>query len=201
MSRAVFLDRDGVINRKAPEGAYITRLEDLHILPGAAEAINSLHRAGFTVIVVTNQRCVARGLMATSELDLLHQEMCRRLAVLGALIDGIYYCPHDTMPVCACRKPAPGMLFIAAGEHGIDLSKSWMIGDSDSDIEAGRSAGCRTAKLGTANSDGSGQAELYARSLFDAVRQILTRDDYAVEVRSTVNSMIPARHRSKQPGR
>ena len=146
MNKAAFLDRDGVINRKPPEGQYVTTLEDFQFLPEVAEAIVSLNRAGFKVIVVSNQRCVAKGLITTYDLDLMHQWMCRKLAVSGAVIDYIYYCPHEKQPPCSCRKPAAGMLLTAARDHEIDLAASWMIGDSDSDVEAGRSAGCKTAR-------------------------------------------------------
>src|SRR5271168_5223876 len=119
MTRAVFLDRDGVINRKPPEGDYVTRWEDFHILPGVAEGIVHLKQAGFRVIVVTNQRCVAKGLLSVAELEKMHQQMSDLLAQSGAAIDGIYYCPHEMEPRCDCRKPAPGMLLDAASDHGI----------------------------------------------------------------------------------
>ena len=148
MNKAAFLDRDGVINRKAPtEDEYITRWEEMHIIPGVVEAIALLNRAGFRVIVVSNQRCVAKGLVTTGQLDAMHQQMCRELGAVGAKIDGVYYCPHEEQPPCSCRKPEPGMLFTAADEHEVDLTSSWMIGDSEKDVEAGRSAGCRTAEF------------------------------------------------------
>lgn len=147
MNSAVFLDRDGVINRKAIEGEYITSWQEMELLPGVAESIASLNRAGFCVIVVTNQRCVARGLISEADLQAMHQQMRDVLARDGAGIDAIYYCPHDLEPQCECRKPAPGLLLEAAKSHGVDLASSWMIGDSDSDIEAGKSAGCRTIRL------------------------------------------------------
>jgi D-glycero-D-manno-heptose 1,7-bisphosphate phosphatase len=173
VNRAVFLDRDGVINRKAPEGRYITCLEEWVFLPEVAPAIASLNHAGFSVIVVSNQRCVAKGLVSAHELDLMHQWMCRTLAASGAIVDHVYYCPHEKQPPCSCRKPAPGMLFTAAQEHQIDLAASWMIGDSDSDVEAGRNAGCKTARLLEQDEVESGKADLYAGSLLDAVQQIL----------------------------
>ena len=147
MTKGVFLDRDGVINRKPPEGDYVTRWEDFQILPGVTEGIAQLNRAGFRVIVVTNQRCIAKGLITVAELELMHERMLHLLAQAGATISAIYYCPHETEPVCQCRKPAPGMLLEAAREHGIDLGASWMIGDSESDIKAGKNAGCKTARL------------------------------------------------------
>ena len=109
-TRAAFLDRDGVINQKAPEGAYITRWEDVKFLPGMAEAIVQLKDAGFQVIVISNQRCVAKGLISVQELEALHERMREWLRQHGALIDAIYYCPHEKAPACNCRKPEPGML-------------------------------------------------------------------------------------------
>jgi D-glycero-D-manno-heptose 1,7-bisphosphate phosphatase len=178
MNKAAFLDRDGVINRKArTEDEYITRWEEMHIIPGVVEGIALLNRAGFRVIVVSNQRCVAKGLVTTSELDAMHQRMCRELGALGANIDGVYYCPHEEQPPCSCRKPEPGMLFAAADEHQVDLTSSWMIGDSEKDVEAGRSAGCRTARILRPGASANGKADLLARSLLEAVRQILRLEE------------------------
>ena len=173
MKRAAFLDRDGVINRKPPEGQYVTRWEEMQFLPGAAEAVALLGGAGFRVIVVTNQRCVAKGLLTVPELELIHQRMCDQLAASGAVIDEIYYCPHEEEPPCSCRKPAPGMILTAARAHQIDLPASWMIGDSDRDVEAGRRAGCRTARILKSDQVASGVADVSARSLLNAVEKIL----------------------------
>jgi D-glycero-D-manno-heptose 1,7-bisphosphate phosphatase len=173
MKRAAFLDRDGVINRKPPEGQYVTRWEEMQFLPGVAEAIALLIGAGFCVIVVSNQRCVAKGLLTVRELDLIHLRMCQELATAGAEITEVYYCPHDTQPPCGCRKPAPGMLLAAAHAHEIDLTASWMIGDSDIDMEAGRIAGCRTARILKSDQVASGVADAFAQSLLNAVHQIL----------------------------
>lgn len=176
MNRAVFLDRDGVINRKAPEGQYITRWGQFQFLPGSAEAIASLNAAGFYVIVVTNQRCVAKGLLTVSELESIHNHMCRELTAAGAVITAIYYCPHETEPPCGCRKPAPVMLLTAAREHDIDLSASWMVGDSEIDVEAGRRAGCRTVRIAQQNLVETGSADVVADSLLDAIPRILGRN-------------------------
>jgi D-glycero-D-manno-heptose 1,7-bisphosphate phosphatase len=182
LKKAVFMDRDGVINRKAPEGQYITRWEDFDFLPGVTEGIALLNRAGFSVIVVTNQRCIAKGLMTVADLENMHERMTDFLALAGAAIDGIFHCPHELGQFCNCRKPAPGMLLDAARSHGIELQASWMIGDSDIDIEAGKNAGCKTARLAaiteTAEGPGSREAkrnhaDMVAPSLLDAVRQIL----------------------------
>src|SRR5258707_12947583 len=129
MNRAAFLDRDGVINGKAREGEYVTRWEEMQILPGVPEAIARLNRSGFLVIVVSNQRCVAKGLITISDLEILHEAMSSELAGAGATVDAVYYCPHEKEPPCRCRKPAPGMLIDAARAHDIDLKASWMIGD------------------------------------------------------------------------
>jgi len=182
MTTAAFLDRDGVINRKAPEGQYVTCWEDFQILPGVIEGITKLNRAGFCVVVVTNQRCVAKGLLTEAELKSLHQKMSDRLAQAGATIDAIYYCPHETESPCSCRKPAPGMLLEAARSYGLDLAASWMIGDSDIDILAGKNAGCKTVRLSAERATGRGpdpscgfreRADIVAPSLLDAIHQIL----------------------------
>jgi len=173
MIRAAFLDRDGVINQKPPEGEYITRWEEMQILPGVSEAIALLNHAGFLVIVVTNQRCVAKGLITTALLEILHGRLCEALAAAGASIDAIYYCPHEMKPPCRCRKPQPGMLLEAARAHDIDLAASWMIGDSDIDIEAGRSAGCKTARLLDSDERANGNSDVTAPSLREAIDQIL----------------------------
>lgn len=182
MIKAVFLDRDGVINQKPPEGEYVTCWEGFHVLPGVIEGIGLLNRAGFSVIVVTNQRCIAKGLMTEAELENLHERMIGALAQAGATIDGAFYCPHEIEPLCECRKPAPGMLLTAARSHGIDLRTSWMIGDSEIDVEAGMNAGCKTARLLATSvtldetaraSANTGNPDIIAQSLLDAIRQIL----------------------------
>jgi D-glycero-D-manno-heptose 1,7-bisphosphate phosphatase len=188
VTRAVFLDRDGVINRKPPEGLYVTRWEDFHILPGAIEGVALLNRAGFCVIVVTNQRGIAKGLMSVADLEEMHQRMSEVFVRAGATIDGIYFCPHEMEPPCDCRKPAPGMLLEAAHSRGLELRASWMIGDSDIDVEAGKNAGCKTARLGTTNdvynererhAASSIHADICAPSLLDAIHQILHREGAA----------------------
>jgi len=185
MNKAAFLDRDGVINQKAPsEDEYITRWEEMHILPGVVEAIALLNRADFRVMVISNQRCIAKGLLTSAELDSMHLRMCRELAAMGAQIDALYYCPHEEQPPCECRKPKPGMLFAAANEHEIDLSSSWMIGDSEKDVEAGRSAGCRTVRIVSADAGANDGADALAQSLLEAVQMILRLEDTIAVVRT-----------------
>jgi D-glycero-D-manno-heptose 1,7-bisphosphate phosphatase len=185
MPKAVFIDRDGVINQKPREGEYVTSWDDFHILPEVAEAITLLKKAGYAVVVVTNQRCVAKGLLAASELEEMHERMRESLSHLGAMLDGIYYCPHDYESLCNCRKPAPGMLLEAAQAHDLDLPSSWMVGDSEIDIQAGKNAGCKTARvLGAGEKSNAGsraarnanRAEITASSLLDSVQQILKWD-------------------------
>jgi len=174
MNKAVFLDRDGVINRKAStEDDYVTHWEKMTILPGVTQAIAHLNYAGFKVIVVTNQRCVSKGMITTAELDRIHQQMCDYLAGAGAKIDAVYYCPHALEPPCACRKPEPGMLLEAARAHDIDLSASWMIGDSDKDVEAGKRVGCLTARLIPDSKSACIEADVIAPSLLAAIPKIL----------------------------
>ena len=141
--RAIFLDRDGTLN---VEVNYLHRIEDLELVPGAAEAVRALSRAGFLAVVVTNQAGIARGYYDEAALHTLHEEMQRRLAAEGARIDAFYFCPHhpEFGGACECRKPAAGMLSQAAQDHGIDLARSWLIGDTSGDIGAGCAVGCRT---------------------------------------------------------
>jgi D-glycero-D-manno-heptose 1,7-bisphosphate phosphatase len=175
MNKAVFLDRDGIINRKPEEGEYITSWDDFHILPGVADAITLLNKAGYKVVVVTNQRCVAKDQLAVTDLETIHEQMLQALSRAGAKLDGIYYCPHDYKPPCNCRKPAPGMLLEAARIHSIDLGSSWMIGDSEIDMKAGVNAGCKTARV-LSWSEFSDHVDITASSLLDSVRQILEWD-------------------------
>jgi D-glycero-D-manno-heptose 1,7-bisphosphate phosphatase len=175
MKKAVFLDRDGVINRKAPEGQYVTRWEEMEFLPGVHEAVRLLNKAGVFVVVVSNQRCIAKGLITAAELESMHARMVREFEAAHARLDAIYYCPHENEPACSCRKPQPGLLLEAAREYQIDLAGSWIIGDSQRDVGAGRNAGCRTALLIADNESMNGGADLVASSLLDAAHQILQR--------------------------
>ncbi len=183
-----------MINQRPPEGDYITRWEDFHILPGVAEGIALLNHAGYSVIVATNQRCVAKGLITEADLQTMHEGMTGVLERSGAKIDATYYCPHETDPPCDCRKPAPGMLLSAARSRGIDLQTSWMIGDSDNDVAAGANAGCKTARVVATDatsierapiSEATIAAAIVAASLLDAVRQILKREGVAIDSFST----------------
>lgn len=170
------MDRDGVVNRKMPEGDYVKTWEEFEILPDVPEAIRRLNENGFMIFVVSNQRGVARGIIRESVLIEIHRRASASLRSRGARVDGFYYCPHDIGDDCACRKPKPGLLLQASTEHAVDLAQSWMIGDRDSDIEAGRRAGCRTVRIGEIDSEsGGGRAkeDLRAESLLVAVGKVL----------------------------
>ena len=145
LHKAVFLDRDGLINQKAPEHDYIKSEQGFLLLPGVSEAIRALNQAGYLVLVVTNQRGIARGLMTMEDLERIHWHMRRELARAGAYIDQIYVCPHD-VGQCNCRKPDIGLFIQASYDFAIDRAHSWMVGDSDSDVEAGNRFGLRTVK-------------------------------------------------------
>jgi histidinol-phosphate phosphatase family protein len=138
---AVFLDRDGTINR---EVHYLSRPEQLELLPGAGEAIRRLNDLDLPVILVTNQSGVARGYLSEETLQCIHELLGKMLAGHGAHLDAIYYCPHLPDSGSPCRKPEIGMLEQAAREHGVDLRRSYVVGDMAKDIEMGRRAGART---------------------------------------------------------
>jgi len=142
--RTVFLDRDGVLNEKMPEGRYVASRTDFHLLPGVAEAIGRLNRAGVRVVVVTNQRGIALGLYTAADVNAIHSSLQELLATRGAHVDGFYFCPHDKEQ-CNCRKPLPGLYEQAAADFPeITAEHSVMIGDSLSDIEFGRRLGMLT---------------------------------------------------------
>jgi D-glycero-D-manno-heptose 1,7-bisphosphate phosphatase len=154
-----FLDRDGTINVKAPEGVWIDRADDLSLLPGAGTAIARLNAAGIPVAVVTNQRGIALGRMTEEDLAAVHHRLDALLALEGARIDHYEHCPHD-IGVCDCRKPGALMLRRAAAALAAAPSSGVMIGDADSDVEAGRAVGARTVKLGRDAADLSEAVDL-----------------------------------------
>jgi D-glycero-D-manno-heptose 1,7-bisphosphate phosphatase len=153
MTRAVFLDRDGTLNRRPPEHDYLRSAREFVWLPGAREAVGRLRQARYVPLVVSNQRGVARGLVtldALSEIDLRIQ---LELEPYGGAIRAFSYCLHDEADDCACRKPRPGLLTDLAAELDLDMAESWMIGDSESDVLAGQRAGCRTVLIASEPTD------------------------------------------------
>ena len=154
--KAVFLDRDGTINKYV---GFLRDIDEFELLPGVAEALKKVNSSGYLAIVVTNQPVIARGEVTVPQLQEIHNKMETLLGVEGAYLDSIYYCPHhphkgyegeipELKIDCDCRKPKPGMLLKAAEDFHIDLSQSWMIGDGENDIKAGIAAGCKTVLIG-----------------------------------------------------
>jgi D-glycero-D-manno-heptose 1,7-bisphosphate phosphatase len=136
----VFLDRDGVINRRLP-GDYVRSWEQFRFLRGARSGLRLLREAGFLLIVFTNQRGIARGLMTEEDLAAIHRRMRAELERAGAPLDAIYHCPHGLDAGCDCRKPRPGMLHQAIARFGVDPARSWVVGDTPADLEAGLAVG------------------------------------------------------------
>lgn len=155
--KAVFLDRDGTINKYV---GFLRNIDDFELLPGVAETVKKINAYGYLAIVVTNQPVIARGEVTVPQLQEIHNKMETLLGAEGAYLDAIYYCPHhphkgyegevpELKIECDCRKPKPGMLLKAAEDFNIDLGSSWMVGDGENDIKAGKAAGCKTALIGT----------------------------------------------------
>jgi histidinol-phosphate phosphatase family protein len=167
----VFLDRDGTLNVRPPEHAYVTSERDFVWLPGATEAMARLNQAGYLLAVVSNQRGVARGSVSPEVLAAIEDRIQRDLVASRCRVRTFRYCTHDEDEGCDCRKPKPGMLLAVAQEIGVDLRRSWMVGDSESDIRAGQAAGCRTALIGYPTTDL--RPDLVATSLLDATDAIL----------------------------
>jgi len=158
---ALFLDRDGVL---IEEVEYLTRPEQVRLIPGAAAAVRLANDRGWRVVVVSNQSGVARGLFPESIVPEVHRLIAERLREeAGAVVDGFYYCPHHPTEGqggyridCDCRKPKPGMLLRAADELRINLSESWMVGDRMTDLQAGAAAGCQTILVRTGYGESTG---------------------------------------------
>jgi D-glycero-D-manno-heptose 1,7-bisphosphate phosphatase len=173
--RWVFLDRDGTINVNAPPGEYVTSPDQLVLLPGAAEAICALNAAGVWVGVVTNQRGIALGEMTEADLRAVHARLAGELARVGAHLDAIYHCPHEQGD-CSCRKPEPGLLLQAQRENpGLSFAAAALIGDAQSDVEAGRRMGVSTVLLAANGAPGDLGADHVAGTLLDAVGWLSAR--------------------------
>ncbi len=180
MKKAAFLDRDGTLIR---EVGYLSRLQDLELLPGVPRALRRLGEAGFVRLVVTNQSGVARGFFDGGFVERTHRELSLRLSAEGAAVEGFYVCPHhpEYTGDCACRKPKDGLLRRAARERGLDLSASWVFGDKPADVELAQRAGCRAALVRTgygietelALSARGIEADVVADDLEGAVEEVL----------------------------
>lgn len=144
LKRAIFLDRDGTLNF---DSGYLHRIEDWRWLPGAIEGLRAFREAGYLLVVATNQSGIARGYYDQSQLTRLEEWVNTQLQEQGCPIDAWFHCPHLPGSGCYCRKPAPGMILEASVFLGIDLARSWMLGDRSSDIEAGLRAGCHAGLI------------------------------------------------------
>lgn len=159
--KTVFLDRDGIINQCIGIHQYVASWKQFRILPGVEAGIRKLKEAGYQVIIVTNQQGIARGLVSKKDVDAIHNRLMAHIEQAGGKIDGIYVCPHKD-GTCDCRKPQIGLFLQAEQDFSIDKEHSWMVGDSETDVEAGKRYGVRT---------------ILTHSLPEAVEQILQREN------------------------
>ena len=176
MHKAVFIDRDGVINKDL--GKYVTKPEEFDFIPGAVEALKKLHDSEFKILIITNQGGVGKGIYSEEDVEAIHEKMHNLLAKEGVRIDGVYYCPHHPEEGCDCRKPRLGMVNKAVEDHEIDASRSFFIGDKTSDVKAGKDAGCKTflVRTGYAGHDKVCDVEpdFVVSDLLGAVKTILS---------------------------
>ena len=172
--KAIFLDRDGTINKYV---GFLRNIDDFELIDGAAEAIKLINQSGYLAIIVTNQPVIARGEVTWEQLNEIHRKMETLLGKEGAYVDGIYICPHhpdkgfagvrqEYKIVCDCRKPKPGLLLKAAKDFNIDLSQSYMKGDDDRDVQAGLNAGCKGSIKIETNKD---------KALLESVKSVLNK--------------------------
>jgi D-glycero-D-manno-heptose 1,7-bisphosphate phosphatase len=182
--KAVFLDRDGTLNRL---NGFITKPDELELLEGAAEAVRMINDAGYLAIVATNQPVIARGECTLDELGEVHKKLETLLGAKSAYLDALFFCPHHPHKgfpgerpwykrECECRKPKPGMLFEAARQFNIDLGASWMAGDKEKDVRAGKAAGCKTALIQSEESARAAEAapDIICPSLLSFAKTIMT---------------------------
>ena len=153
---AIFLDRDGVLNENRAD--YVRSWNEFAFLPGTFPALRALATFGAPIVIVTNQAGVGRGLISHTAIEDIHHRMTNALSRRGVRIDGIYWCPHTVDDDCQCRKPKPGMLLGAAAQLGIDLSTSVIVGDAETDIQAGQQAGCSTVLVLTGRGRAAAEA-------------------------------------------
>lgn len=174
--RTVFLDRDGVINKKI-EGGYVTRWEEFEFLPGVKEALCRLKESEHRVYIVSNQAGVNRGRMTMEDLQAITAKMLGEIRAAGGDIDDVAYCPHRPDEGCGCRKPEPGLITMLIERHGLDLGDgtTYVVGDAPQDIEAGRRAGLRGILIGDGPVQPPEGSEVVVGSLAEAVEWILHR--------------------------
>ncbi len=179
MRKAVFLDRDGVVNRFPGKGKFVLNWTMFEFMPEVQESVRRLRQAGFFLALITNQSGVGRALMSMADLEDIHARMQEALA--GDRLDAIYFCRHHPDEGCGCRKPSPKMIQLAVEEHGLDVAKSFLVGDSGRDIEMGRAAGCRTVLCrqnlppSIESMEPRYQPHVFAKTLPEAVDWILSQ--------------------------
>jgi D-glycero-D-manno-heptose 1,7-bisphosphate phosphatase len=176
-SAAVFLDRDGVVNENV-DGDYVRDWDGFRFFPGALDAIARLTRAGWPIVIVTNQQGVGKGLMRAADVDAIHARMLAEIRAAGGDVAAVRYCPHLASDGCACRKPKAGLLIDAAADFGFDLARSVFVGDAESDVHAARAAGCRAVLVRT----GRGQAAVAALSARGGLDEVLVAADLPAAV-------------------
>jgi D-glycero-D-manno-heptose 1,7-bisphosphate phosphatase len=190
MRSAVFLDRDGVIIENRAD--YVKSLSERKFIPGAVEAMAQLAKTDWLIVIVTNQAAIGRHIITRETAEAINENVVQTIVAAGGRVDGLYVCPHHPDEGCDCRKPAPGLLLQAAAELGIDLTKSVMIGDAVSDVQAALAAGARPIFLLTGLAERL-EAELaQARQLGAAIYP-----DLAAAVRELLKDGAPARQRPK----
>ena len=184
--RALFIDRDGVINKDPggwTEHGYVTDWKDFHFLPGALEALRLLSRAGVKVVVISNQAGVGKGYFTKEKLERINGRMMDAIVKAGGRIEDVYYCIHRSEDACACRKPKTGLLERAARKHGIDCARTYIIGDSLVDVLAGKAMGCRTIFVRSGKTtvkearQWSDKPDYVFANLLEAVRWLLAKEE------------------------
>ena len=173
--RFVFLDRDGVLNRRSSVKRYVTTPQELALLPGTREGLSLLSAHGYGIVIVTNQQGVARGQLSSEVLAAVHDELRRQVSGAATFLD-ILVCPHSEFEGCPCRKPRPGMLLEAARRHAIPLARTFFVGDNPTDVAAGHAAGTRTIYVGEPEALAGQTPDFLAGDLIAAARIILEED-------------------------
>lgn len=173
--KVLFLDRDGVINKRPPKGEYVTDWKQFSYLPRAKEALMLAQKKGYETYIMSNQAGIARGKITKRQVDAIGNRFIKECKKIGVTISDIFICPHGWKEACFCRKPQPGLFFQAASKHNINLFESYCIGDDLRDIMAGTSAGCKTIFIGnlTKSEVALGQKpDMIYKSLYEAVKHL-----------------------------
>lgn len=198
MRKAVFLDRDGVINENRSD--YVKSLEEFVVLPGVLQALRLLSQSGMPIVVVSNQSAIHRGLVSRETVEAIHRYMIELAQSAGGWIDAVFYCPHRPGEGCACRKPRPGLLLQAARQLEIDLSGSYVVGDALSDVQAARTVGAQPLMVLTGR--GREQAALLMEQGWQEVlvfEDLLEAAGWILERESVLGRLLAARAKVPSP--